>query len=66
MDKLQMIIEALRNKVGLDQQQTPGRATDLGVERQVGDVASRGLQIEAAQAGMSVPEYLAAKASQQR
>ena len=62
---LQAIINMLRRPSGLGDQQTPGPATDLSVQRQMGDVASRGLQVEAAQAGMTVPEYMAARQQQQ-
>jgi len=63
---LQALVDALRNKMGMGPQQTPGPATDLSAQRQMGDVASRGLQVEAAQAGMSVPEYMAWKQAQQQ
>ena len=56
---LQAVIDALRNKVGLGPQQTPGPAVDLmGSNRQ--------LQLLANEQGMSVPEYMAAQAAQQQ
>jgi|PlaIllAssembly_1097288.scaffolds.fasta_scaffold551933_2 hypothetical protein len=56
---LQAIINALRDKVGMGPQQTPGPAVDLmGSNRQ--------LQLQAAEAGMTVPEYMAAQAAQQQ
>jgi len=62
----QALVNALRDKAGLGAQQTPGPATDLSAQRQMGDVASRGLQVEAQTNGMSVPEYMAWKQSQQQ
>ena len=62
---LQALVNYLRQGAGMGQQQTPGPATSLSAQNQMGDVASRGLQVEAAQAGMSVPEYMAARQQQQ-
>jgi hypothetical protein len=56
---LQAIIDALRDKIGMGPQQTPGPAVDvMGSNRQ--------LQLQAAEAGMTVPEYMAAQAAQQQ
>jgi hypothetical protein len=56
---LQAVIDALRDKIGMGPQRTPGPAVDLmGSNRQ--------LQLQAAEAGMTVPEYMAAQAAQQQ
>jgi hypothetical protein len=62
---LQAIVNMLRRGGGQGPQQTQGRAQSLSAQNQMGDVASRGLQIAAAEAGMTVPEYLAAQQQQQ-
>jgi len=56
---LQAIINTLRGGVGMGPQQSAGPAVDLmGSNRQ--------LQLQAAEAGMTVPEYMAAQAAQQQ
>jgi len=55
---LRAIINTLRGGAGLGPQQSAGPAVDLmGANRQ--------LQLQAAEAGMTVPEYMAAQAAQQ-
>jgi len=55
---LQAIVNALRNVAGMQPQQTPGRAMQVG--------PGRDTQIRAAEMGMSPEEYIRAQQAQQQ
>jgi hypothetical protein len=62
----QAFVDFLRNAAGMSPQQTPGRYSDLGAERTSGNVASTGLKVRAAEAGMTPEEYMRAQQAQQQ
>jgi hypothetical protein len=55
---LQAIVNALRNAAGMQPQQTPGRAMQVG--------PGRDIQIKAAEMGMTPEEYLRVQQMQQQ